>query len=410
MFGFKKKTADQKTGDSAQDDQKSFATIFQNIEDGVALFDAQGNIKLFNPAAEKITGWTSKDALGINITQVVQLVNEKGEVYAEADNPLKKILASKTAMRDNNAFLVSKNKTQIAISTSLSPIVNDSGAVTQAVIVFRDVTQERAQDQQRKDFVSTASHEMRTPIAEIEGFLSLVLNEKVATIDTRAKGFIDKAYASTKHLGKLFQDLLTTTRAEDGSITSNPQVIELGQMIDKTAAGLKVLGDQKSIVTELVIGSSSLINARTGSGQVVKPLYYVYADPERINQVIDNLFDNALKYTEKGKITIGLTGNDKVVQFYVKDTGLGIPKEDLGHLFQKFYRVDSSKTRTIGGSGLGLFICKKIIELYNGRIWAESEEGQGSTFFVNLPRLSSQQVQSMTSATATQPVTKPLAK
>jgi len=410
MFGFKKKTADQKTGDNTQDDQKSFATIFQNIEDGVALFDVQGTIKLFNPAAEKITGWTSKDAIGINITQVVQLVNEKGEAYSETENPLKKILASKVSMRDNNAFLMSKNKAQIAVSTSLSPIVSDSGEVTQAVIVFRDVTRERAEDQQRKDFVSTASHEMRTPIAEIEGFLSLVLNEKVATIDSRAKGFIDKAYASTKHLGKLFQDLLTTTKAEDGSITSNPQVIEMGQLIDKIAAGLKILGDQKNILTELVIGSSSLINARTGSGQVVKPLYYVFADPERINQVIDNLFDNALKYTEKGKITIGLTGNDKVVQLYIKDTGSGIPKEDLSHLFQKFYRVDSSKTRTIGGSGLGLFICKKIIELYNGRIWVESEEGQGSTFYVNLPRLSSQQVQSMTATTAVQPATKTLAK
>jgi signal transduction histidine kinase len=275
---------------------------------------------------------------------------------------------------------------------------------------MRDVTKERAEDQQRRDFISTASHEMRTPIAEIEGFLSLALNEKSATIDTRAKSFLDKAYASTRHLGKLFQDLLSSTKAEDGTMTSNPKVTEMGELIDKATAGLKILAEQKNLVAEFVIGSSSLINARTGSGQVVRPLYYTYVDPERIQQVIDNIFDNALKYTERGKITVGLTGNDKVVQIYIKDTGTGIPKEDLGHLFQKFYRVDSSKTRTVGGSGLGLFICKKIIELYNGRIWAESEPEGGSTFYVNLPRLSSQQVESMKTTTTAQPATKTLAK
>ena len=108
-----------------------------------------------------------------------------------------------------------------------------------------------------------------------------------------------------------------------------------------------------------------------------------------------NLYDNAVKYTPQGKVTIGLTGNDQVVQFYVKDTGAGIPREDIPHLFQKFYRVDNSATRTIGGTGLGLFICRKIVELYNGRIWVESDSGKGSTFYINLPRLSTQKAQEM---------------
>ncbi|HET7320555.1 MAG TPA: ATP-binding protein, partial [Candidatus Saccharimonadales bacterium] len=99
-------------------------------------------------------------------------------------------------------------------------------------------------------------------------------------------------------------------------------------------------------------------------------------------------FDNAVKYTDNGKVTIGLTGDNQVVQFYVRDTGPGIPAEDIPHLFQKFYRVDNSTTRTIGGTGLGLFICRKIVELYQGRVWVESAVGKGSTFFINLPRLS----------------------
>ena len=409
MFGFnKKKNTDDKSAkaDSLAMDQKRFEIIVQNIEDGVILFDNQGTIQLLSPSAEKLTGWSAQDSTGINIKQVITLVNSKGEVYQEADNPLTKILKSNNPIRDNGAYLMSKSKSQIAISLSLSPILNEAGATSGAVAVLRDVTKERAQDQQKQDFVSTASHEMRTPVAEIEGYLALALNEKVATIDDRAKGFIDKAYASTRHLGKLFQDLLTTTKAEDGKLVSNPSVLEMGSFLEKLTEGLKMLSKQKNLLTDFVIGSSSLINARNEAGQMVKPLYYIYADPERIEQVVNNLYDNAVKYTEKGKITIGLTGNDKVVQFYIKDTGAGIPPEDVEHLFQKFYRVDSTATRTIGGSGLGLFICKKIVELYNGRIWAESEVGKGSTFFINLPRLSTQKATELNSPNTVKPSVK----
>ncbi len=149
---------------------------------------------------------------------------------------------------------------------------------------------------------------------------------------------------------------------------------------------------------EFVVGSSDVINASqkaTGGERTVRPLYYVCVDGERLREVITNLFDNAVKYTEEGKVSIGLTGNDQVAQCYVRDTGPGIPAADVPHLFQKFYRVDNSATRTVGGTGLGLFIARKIIELYSGRIWVESELGKGSTFYINLPRLSTQKAQQL---------------
>jgi signal transduction histidine kinase len=146
---------------------------------------------------------------------------------------------------------------------------------------------------------------------------------------------------------------------------------------------------------DFVTGASSQSIDATNSSHVIRPLYYTEIDPDRMREVITNLFDNAVKYTDQGKINIGLTGNDQVVQFYIKDTGNGIPTEDISHLFQKFYRVDSSATRTIGGTGLGLFICRKIVELYDGRIWVESEIGKGSTFFINLPRISTQRAEQL---------------
>jgi signal transduction histidine kinase len=131
------------------------------------------------------------------------------------------------------------------------------------------------------------------------------------------------------------------------------------------------------------------------AGKVLRPFFYVHVDPDRIREVITNLFDNAMKYSDKGKITLMIGGNDTTVQFAISDTGVGIPVEDIPHLFQKFYRVDSSAVRTIGGTGLGLFICKKIVELYNGKIWVESQVGVGSTFHIDLPRISTQQAEAI---------------
>jgi signal transduction histidine kinase len=297
---------------------------------------------------------------------------------------------NEATLRDNDAFLITKNSKQLPISLSVSPLLDQNKQMTGAVAILRNVTKERLEEKQRTEFISTASHEMRTPVAAIEGYLALALNEKVSTVDSRARQYLEKAHDSTQHLGKLFQDLLTSAKAEDGRLTSHPTVTELGSYLEQLCNDLRFAADKKNLALEFNLGSSQTIDAtsRNSAGQkVIKPFYYVLVDQDRMREVITNLFDNAIKYTEQGKITIGLTGDQQVAQIYLKDTGVGIPSEDIPHLFQKFYRVDNSSTRTIGGTGLGLYICRKIVELYQGRIWVESEPGKGSTFFINLPRL-----------------------
>jgi signal transduction histidine kinase len=294
----------------------------------------------------------------------------------------------------------------------MSPFLDGGKRVRAAVAMIRNVSKERAEEQQRADFISTASHEMRTPVAAIEGYLALALNDKVSTIDGRARSYLDKAHASTQSLGKLFQDLLTSAKAEDGRLSSHPVVVELGEFMEKLAGDLRLVAEKKGLFVESDTGNSTTINATKGTAagdRVVRPLYYVYADPDRLREVITNLFDNAVKYTPEGKISLGVTGNDQVVQCYVKDTGPGIPSEDLPHLFQKFYRVDNSATRTIGGTGLGLFICRKIIELYGGRIWAESDLGKGSSFYINLPRVDTKRAQKLQTATTSNTTVTPTA-
>jgi PAS domain S-box-containing protein len=391
-----------------RDDTLKFKVIIDNIEDGVILIDDQQVIQLINPGAATICGWNTDEAVGINVHAVIQLVNDKGESYADADNPFRQVFTTGRNLRVNDSFIMTHERHQIPISLNLSPLTDESKQVTAVVAVLSDVSKERDEERQRADFISTASHEMRTPVAAIEGYLALALNDKVAIIDNRARDYLEKAHSSTQNLGKLFQDLLTSAKAEDGRLTSHPSVIELGDFLEQLTNDLRLVAEKKGLFMDFITGATDTINATKNrvAERTIRPLYYVHADPDRLREVITNLFDNAVKYTPEGKVSIGLTGNDQVVQCYVRDTGPGIPADDLPHLFQKFYRVDNSATRTVNGTGLGLFICQKIIELYNGRIWVESKLGEGSSFYINLPRLSSEKASQLQPADESTTATK----
>lgn len=385
-----------------RDEKRKSDIILNTIEDGVVLLDEQKTVQSFNPGASNITGWSAEEAQGLDYHTIIKLVDDKDNPYLEKTSPVTRAYKQATTVRDNKAILLSRSSKHIPISLSVSPLIDENKQVRGAVAVFRDVSQERQQEEQRAEFISTASHEMRTPVAAIEGYLSLALNDKVSTIDTRARSYLEKAHSATSHLGDLFQDLLTSAKAEDGRLAHHPKLIEIGQFVEQLAQDLRFAAEKKNLPVELVIGSQSMgaVGGHAPTHRTIRPLYYTHADPDRLREVITNLFDNAVKYTSSGKISLGITGNNDIVQLYVRDTGPGIPREDVSHLFQKFYRVDNSATRTIGGTGLGLFICRKIIELYNGKIWVESEIGKGSTFYINLPRLSTNDVASIQNAIA----------
>lgn len=396
-----------------QSNRQQSEILIQSIADGVIVINTEGKINLMNPAAAEMTEWPVQEATGVDAQLVVKLHKENGSEIIPEENPLTLVLKQKQHLNQTLQLEGRDGKKQV-ISLVISPVVLPDSTVAGAVAVMRDISEQRVAEQQRAEFISTASHEMRTPVAAIEGYLALALNDKVSTIDGRARSYLEKAHASTQHLGKLFQDLLTSSKAEDGRLTNHPGVVEMGGFMQQLTDDLKFAAQKKGLLAEFVIGASDeTIDATSNDAStqhLIKPLYYVYVDPDRIREVITNIFDNACKYTESGKISIGLTGNDEVVQLYVRDTGPGIPPDDLPHLFQKFYRVDNSATRTIGGTGLGLFICRKIVELYRGRIWAESEVGKGSTFFINLPRLTTQRASELQTAEAAMNNAQPASK
>jgi PAS domain S-box-containing protein len=416
MFGFgKKENKANSKGSLAtnlHDEQAKSEIILNAIDDGVILIDSEHVIHLFNRGAAAITGWRQQDALGLNCASVIKLVNEKNEPYTKEQDPFNNVFQQKTSIHDDNANLVTVSGTKIvAISLSVSPLLDQNNNVTGAVGVFRDVTNQRQEEKQQAEFISTASHEMRTPVAAIEGYLALAMNDKVAQIDSKAREYLEKAHMSTQHLGKLFQDLLTSAKAEGGRLQNHPVIVEVGTFLEQLVDGIRFTAEKKNLIAEYLIGASDkqLVDNRHPEQQkLVRPLYYISADPDRLREALVNIYDNAVKYTETGKITVGLAGDNDVVQIRIQDTGAGIPAEDIPHLFEKFYRVDTSKTRTVGGTGLGLFICRKIIELYNGRVWVESELGKGSTFYINLPRISSDKAQALLAKETANNIIQPL--
>jgi PAS domain S-box-containing protein len=376
--------------------------LINSITDGIIVVDTKGAINLINKAAADMTGWPLQESIGIDAKLVLKLIEEEKSSSSLADerHPFAQVLAKKQRFSET-LLLVNRQDKKIFISLVISPVIlPKDGNLIGAVAVFRDVSAEKSEEQRRAEFISTASHEMRTPVAAIEGYLALALNESVSTIDVNARGYLEKAHASTQHLGKLFQDLLTSAKAEDGRLASHPVVTEMSAFIEQLAEDLRFGAEKKNLEVEFIINSAvetSNVVDTTSKMKTIQPLYYCYIDPDRMREVVTNVFDNAVKYTDEGKVTLGLTGNEEIIQIRVADTGPGIPAEDIPHLFQKFYRVDNSSTRAIGGTGLGLFICRKIVELYNGTIWAESKIGQGSIFYINLPRLSREKAQQLKS-------------
>lgn len=355
--------------------------VINAIADGVIALNNQGIIQLINPAAQQIIGWGKQDALALDYKSVLKLADKSDDELTPANDPIFQALATNKEMITNDLRLITNSGKKLLVSIVVSPVGQPGSGV---IIVFRDITKEKAEEREQVEFISTASHEMRTPVASIEGYLGLALNPVTAQIDDKARDYILKAHESAQHLGRLFQDLLDVSKAEDGRLSSNPKVVDIVAFTHDIVQGLKPKAIEKGL--RVLFKPLSDNDEDKGGERRLNPVLYVNVDNDHLREVIANLVENAIKYTHKGDVVIDVTGDTEHVKISIADSGIGIPKEDMTHLFQKFYRVDNSDTREIGGTGLGLYLCRRLTEAMNGRIWAESEYRQGSTFYVELPR------------------------
>lgn len=370
--------------------------VINAIDDGVLAISKDGNIELINPSAQQIIGWDQGDALGLNWKSVLKLVTSDGKDVEDLDNPIAQSLSKNQPTHNDKLFLLTSSEKRILVSIVSSPVGTDGEGI---IVVFRDITKEKAEEREQAEFISTASHEMRTPVASIEGYLGLALNPATAHIDEKARDFITKAHESAQHLGRLFQDLLDISKVEDGRMKNNPKIINVNEFLKDIFDGLATKANEKQLN---YIFMPDIIDE--GKEKSLQPIFYANIDPDHFREVVSNLIENAIKYTPSGEVVVNVTGDDKQISISVKDSGIGIPAEDIPHLFQKFYRVDNSDTREIGGTGLGLYLSRRLAEAMSGNLRVESKYKEGSTFYLEIPRMSSSDAkQRLESAEAEKP-------
>lgn len=355
--------------------------VINAIDDGVLAISKDGNIELINPSAQQIIGWDQGDALGLNWKSVLKLVTSDGKDVEDLENPIAQSLSKNQPTHNDKLFLLTSSEKRILVSIVSSPVGTDGEGI---IVVFRDITKEKAEEREQAEFISTASHEMRTPVASIEGYLGLALNPATAHIDEKARDFITKAHESAQHLGRLFQDLLDISKVEDGRMKNNPKIINVNEFLKDIFDGLATKASEKQLN---YIFMPDIIDE--GKEKSLQPIFYANIDPDHFREVVSNLIENAIKYTPSGEVVVNVTGDDKQISVSVKDSGIGIPAEDIPHLFQKFYRVDNSDTREIGGTGLGLYLSRRLAEAMSGNLRVESKYKEGSTFYLEIPRMSS---------------------
>ncbi len=372
--------------DSGADKTVLAEMALMTIHDGVIITNKNGAVQFINPAAVAMTECaTAENATGLDYGLLIKLETKEGRELPENENKL--IIAMKTGQSlDRFAACLIGTKSGKRIPIAVSVVVADGG---NRIITFRDITKELAEEGEQAEFISTASHEMRTPVASIEGYLSLALNPQTASIDERARGYLAAAHAASQHLGHLFKDLLDVTKLDDGHLRPVFRPVEMVGTVKQISDGYLVAA--KNAKLNFQFGANKQ-NAVGGLDRRLDQVVYGYVDVNFLHEIMDNLIDNAIKYTPAGgSIYVNVLGDGDRVLINVTDTGIGISSDDLQHIFQKFYRADNSDTRTIGGTGLGLYLVKQRVEAMGGRVWAESAFGEGSTFYVSLPRITGEE-------------------
>ena len=356
--------------------------VLNTIDSGVIIVLPTGVIEYINPAAVSLLGGQmAQNFLGAKLEDILKLENGQGVAIPAQNNLVFYAVNNGQNYTTREYFLVNlqgqKKPVAFKIITAHSP-------KNERIVTFYDITSELEAESEQTEFISTASHEMRTPVASIEGYLGLALNPKTATIDERAKKYLEEAHKSSQHLGKLFRDLLDVTKLDDKRIKAHLTPIEVTSTVRSIAEGQIPKMSEKNI--HFTFGSSS--SANMNGGRVINQEVFAAVDVDFLREIINNLIENAIKYTNNGGgIWVNVRGDGDRVLINVTDTGIGISPEDSKHVFQKFYRADNSETRTIGGTGLGLYIVKERVEAMSGSTWVESTFGEGSTFYVAFPRL-----------------------
>jgi PAS domain S-box-containing protein len=339
------------------EEQARAARVLATVGDGVCLIDREGAVRLWNPAAQAILGIEETAVVGQRAIDVIP-----GWAELESRVPV----ASGVGDRAVRAASLPIDLGGRELWLSISGVGFDEGTV----YAFHDLTEERALEQMRSDVLATVSHELRTPLAAIYGAALTVRRPDLELDDELQRHLLDVIAEGAEQLSQIVNDLLLASRLDAGQVQ-----VTIGAC------------DAREIVAGVIDGFETHISEDVDlSLEVDEGLPLVRADPNHLRQVVANLVDNAIKYSPGGgNVRMRLERGSGAVRFSVRDNGLGIPAREHRRIFEKFYRLDPNMTRGTGGTGLGLYIVRELVDRLQGKVWVESNEGEGSTFFVELP-------------------------
>jgi PAS domain S-box-containing protein len=339
------------------EEQARAARVLATVGDGVCLVDREGVVRLWNPAAQAILGIEESAVVGRRASDAIP-----GWAELEARVPV----AGGVGERAVRATSLPVELGETELWLSISGVGFDEGTV----FAFRDLTEERALERMRTDFVATVSHELRTPLAAVYG-AALTIGRPDIELDAEMRTHLVGLIADeAERLKKRVDDLLLASHLDSGQLRVSIGACDAHELV------VGVIESEETHLAE---------NLRI-SLSVEGELPLVRADPNQLRQIVSNLLDNAIKYSpDGGDVLLRLERNGSSVRFAVRDSGLGIPPKEQRRIFEKFYRLDPNMTRGIGGTGLGLYIVRELVQRFDGKVWVESTEGEGSTFFVELP-------------------------
>lgn len=348
------------TQENLEQESKRLHSILSYMTDGVLATNRRGQITMINDMAKRQLGVESDDALNQNILELLKI---------EDEYELRDLITQSPEMM---IYSQNVNGEYISLRVRFALIRRESGFISGLVAVLHDTTEQEKEERERRLFVSNVSHELRTPLTSVKSYLEAL--DEGALYEPVAPDFIKVSLNETNRMMRMVTDLLHLSRIDNA--TSHLDV----ELINFTAFITFILNRFDKIRSQDQEKKYELVRDYPITS------VWIEIDTDKMTQVIDNILNNAIKYSpDGGKITVSMKTTDDQMILSISDQGLGIPKEDLPKIFDRFYRVDKARSRAQGGTGLGLAIAKEIIKQHNGFIWAKSEYGKGSTFTIVLP-------------------------
>lgn len=352
-----------------EEERAKIVTIISAIGDAVFAVDENSRIILMNAAAEKLTGFSFAEANGKLYTDIFHFTTEDNPKGTYPDFIREVIQTGSEKNLAVRSLLVRRDGTQIPITDVAAPFRDEKGKILGAVVAFHDNTKERELERAKDEFISVASHQLRTPLGSMRWTLEMLMNNGEMTPEV--KQALEQMYDNNKRMITLVNDLLNVSRIDQGRIPEKSQFIRPHEVVVATISQMQELAKKYGIEVKLAASNESV---------------EVWFDRDRFQEIVENLISNSVKYNKpEGKVEITLEQKGDRFHLTVADTGIGIPEKEQNRVFQKFFRAANALQSDTEGSGLGLYVVKSYVEKWGGTIWFESKEGVGTQFHIDLP-------------------------